>query len=101
MDLTKQPPRRPSNTIVAGIAGLARMTDKARANNNEKLGDFKYGDESGLDREVLGLIGIDSKEFAIAAGDKTDDELSQWVISKITGNTVSYTHLTLQTTPYV
>ena len=54
MDLTKQPPRRPSNTIVAGIAGLARMTDKARANNNEKLGDFKYGDESGLDREVLG-----------------------------------------------
>ncbi|AWT59476.1 MAG: hypothetical protein DF168_00666 [Candidatus Moanabacter tarae] len=85
MDLTKQPPRRPSNTIVAGIAGLARMTDKARASNNEKLGDFKYGDDSGLDREVLGLIGIDAKEFAIAAGDKTDDELSEWVISKVSG----------------
>ena len=27
MDLTKQPPRRPSNTGMAGLAGLARMTD--------------------------------------------------------------------------
>ena len=30
MDLTRQPPRRPSNAQVAGIVGLARMIDKAR-----------------------------------------------------------------------
>ena len=35
MDLTHQPPRRPSNLGVAGIVGAARMTDKARAHNAE------------------------------------------------------------------
>ena len=85
MDLTKQPPRRPSNTILAGIAGLARMADKARAFKNETLGDFKYGDDSGLDREILELIGAEAEEFADAAEEKTDDELSRWVLSKADG----------------
>ena len=41
MDLTRQPPRRPSNDRVAGIIGLARMIDKARGHNAETIGEFK------------------------------------------------------------
>ncbi|MBI1926331.1 hypothetical protein HYR99_19060 [Candidatus Poribacteria bacterium] len=54
MDLRRQPPRRPSNLSVAGIVGAARMTDKARAHNNETLGEYLYGEDSGLDRRILG-----------------------------------------------
>ena len=60
MDLTRQPPRRPSNAQVAGIVGLARMIDKARGHNAETIGEFKYGDDSGLDVEVLEFINMDA-----------------------------------------
>ena len=66
MDLTRQPPRRPSNASVAGIVGLARMIDKARGHNAETIGEFKYGDDSGLDVEVLEFINMDAAEFAEA-----------------------------------
>ena len=35
MDLTRQPPRRPTNLGIAGIVGAARLTDKARSHNAE------------------------------------------------------------------
>ena len=73
MDLTRQPPRRPSNANVAGITGLARMIDKARGHNNETIGEFKYGADSGLDVEVLEFINMGVDEFAEAA-DEMDDE---------------------------
>lgn len=72
MDLTRQPPRRPSNARVAGIVGLARMIDKARGHNAETIGEFKYGDDSGLDVEVLEFINMNAAEFADAV-DKLDD----------------------------
>ena len=75
MDLTKQPPRRPSNVNMAGIVGLARMTDKARAHNSETLAPYVYGDDSNLDTEVLGLIGMSASDFAEAADAMSDDEL--------------------------
>ena len=75
MDLTRQPPRRPSNLGVAGIVGAARMTDKARAHNNETLGDFVYGKYSGLDRRILEFLGITADAFAEAA-DESDDAAS-------------------------
>ena len=74
MDLTRQPPRRPSNAGVAGIAGLARMIDKARGHNAETIGEFKYGDDSGLDVEVLEFINMNAAEFAEAV-DELDDEV--------------------------
>ena len=74
MDLTRQPPRRPSNAHVAGIAGLARMIDKARGHNAETIGEFKYGDDSGLDVEVLEFINMNAAEFAEAV-DELDDEV--------------------------
>ena len=74
MDLTRQPPRRPSNAGVAGIIGLARMIDKARGHNAETIGEFKYGDDSGLDVEVLEFINMNAAEFAEVV-DELDDEV--------------------------
>ncbi|MCZ6680077.1 MAG: DUF5069 domain-containing protein, partial [Candidatus Poribacteria bacterium] len=82
MDLTRQPPRRPSNLSVAGIVGGARMVDKARAHNDETLGEYLYGDDSGLDRKVLEFLGIAAAEFAEAADEYEDAALSQWMLAK-------------------
>ena len=82
MDLTRQPPRRPSNLGVAGIVGAARMTDKARAHNAETLGDFVYGRYSGLDRRILEFLGITADIFAEAADEYDDAALSTWMLEK-------------------
>ena len=80
MDLTRQPPRRPSNLAVAGIVGAARMTDKARAYNNETLGEYIYGESSGLDQRVLTFLGISADAYADAAGEHDDTALGNWVL---------------------
>ena len=80
MDLTRQPPRRPSNLGVAGIVGAARMTDKARAYNEETLGEYIYGESSGLDQRVLVFLGISADDFAEAAGQRDDTALGHWVL---------------------
>ncbi|MFQ6042894.1 MAG: DUF5069 domain-containing protein [Candidatus Poribacteria bacterium] len=82
MDLRRQPPRRPSNTSVAGIVGVARMTDKARASNHGTLGEYLYGEDSGLDKTVLEFLGISAKEFAEAVEKYDDAELSAWVLER-------------------
>ena len=79
MDLTRQPPRRPSNLGIGGIVGAARMTDKARAHNDETLGEFLYGEDSGLDRKILTLLGISAEEFAEAADEHDDESLNKWI----------------------
>ena len=80
MDLTRQPPRRPTNLSVAGIVGAARMTDKARAYNNETLGEYIYGENSGLDQRVLAFLGISANAYAEAAGEHDDTALGNWVL---------------------
>lgn len=80
MDLTRQPPRRPSNLGVAGIVGAARMTDKARAYNDETLGEYIYGESSGLDQRVLVFLGISADAFAEATGERDDTALGHWVL---------------------
>ncbi|MYA72951.1 DUF5069 domain-containing protein [Candidatus Poribacteria bacterium] len=80
MNLTHQPPRRPSNLGVAGIVGAARMTDKARAYNDETLGEYIYGESSGLDQRVLVFLGISADAFAEAAGERDDTALGHWVL---------------------
>lgn len=87
MDLTRQPPRRPTNLSVAGIVGAARMTDKARAYNKETLGDFVYGNDSGLDQRILVFLGISAAAFAEAAAQHEDTELSQWMLEQGTKST--------------
>ena len=82
MDLTRQPPRRPTNLGVAGIVGAARMTDKARAHNKEMLGEFVYGRHSGLDRRILEFLGIAADDFAEAADEHGDTALSAWMLEE-------------------
>lgn len=82
MDLTRQPPRRPTNLGVAGIVGAARMTDKARAHNQEMLGEFVYGRYSGLDRRILEFLGISADDFAEAADEHNDTALSAWMLEE-------------------
>ena len=80
MDLTHQPPRRPSNLGIAGIVGVARMTDKARAHNAETLGDYIYGESSGLDQRVLTFLAISADAYAEAADEHDDAALGHWVL---------------------
>ena len=80
MDLTHQPPRRPTNLSIAGIVGAARLTDKARAHNAETLGEYLYGESSGLDRRVLEFLGISGDAYAEAADEHDDAALGQWVL---------------------
>ncbi len=80
MDLTRQPPRRPTNLGIAGIVGVARMTDKARAHNAETIGDYIYGESSGLDQQVLTFLGISADAYAEAADEHDDAALGQWVL---------------------
>ncbi len=82
MDLTRQPPRKPSNANMAGIVGLARMTDKARAWHDQTLGEFKYGETSGLDVEILKFIGMSADAFASAAAAMMDHELAKHVLAQ-------------------
>ena len=82
MDLTRQPPRRPSNVTMAGIVGLARMTDKARAANRGMLGEYVYGEASGSDMNVLNFLGISAAEFAEAVEKYDDAGISEWVLQK-------------------
>ena len=82
MDLTKQPPRRPTNANMGGIVALGRMADKARGNNDELQGVYTYGDNSGLDREVLALINMSADEFATAAGELDDQALGALALER-------------------
>ena len=80
MDLTRQPPRRPTNLGIAGIVGAARMTDKARAHNAETIGEYIYGESSGLDQQVLEFLEITADAYAEAADEHDDAALGQWVL---------------------
>lgn len=82
MDLTKQPPRGPSNLIMGGIVALARMTDKARAANDETLGAYLYGETSGLDKEVLEFINMKAEEYAEAVANSDDTALGALALER-------------------
>ena len=79
MDLTKQPPRRPTNTSMLGIVSLARLTDKARRTGQIRVGEHLYGENSGLDKIVLDFLGVSHDEFADAAQRLNDAELCDWL----------------------
>ena len=85
MDLTVQPPRRPSNTSIAGIVCLARMTDKARGHEAELIGEYKYGEDSGMDGETLAFLGMGAEEFAEAAADHDEAQLAELITQRMAG----------------
>ena len=82
MDLRIQPPRRPSNAGVAGIVGVARMTDKARAHDSGTLGEYLYGSDSGQDKALLEYLRIAAEDFEKAAAGMDDAALGGWVLEK-------------------
>lgn len=77
MDLTKNFPRS-TYDMNAGIAMLPRTTDKARAHNEGKLGEYHYN--CPLDKQVLEFYGIDSETFARKVKElKTDEKIAEWL----------------------
>ena len=74
-------PRDIRNKEVAGICGVARLTDKARAAHTGEIGSYKYGADSKQDTAILAFLGISAETFQEAAVRINDDvELGAWVL---------------------
>ena len=75
---------RPRNIVskeVAGIRGVARMADKARAARVGQIGAYKYGVDSQQDTRILAFLGISAEVFQEAAVRITNDvKLGAWVL---------------------
>jgi hypothetical protein len=61
MDLTKEFPRSPNDTL-AGIVSLPRMIDKTQANAEGTLGEYDV--DCPHDKPVLAFLGVDFATFA-------------------------------------
>ena len=74
-------PRDMLNKEVAGICGVARMTDKARAAHSGNIGSYKYGDDSEQDTAILSFLGISAEVFQEAAVRIDHDvKLGAWIL---------------------
>ena len=79
MDLTTTAPRS-SRQLFAGVAGLGRTTDKARAFLNGTLGEYHYGYDCPHDWAVFDALGIDGAKYAtMVARLQHDCEIEAWV----------------------
>ena len=74
-------PRDILNKEVAGICGVARLTDKARAAHAGKIGSYKYGADSEQDMAILAFLGISVETFqeAVLRIDH-DVKLGSWIL---------------------
>ena len=83
LDLTSEPPRSPYLRSVFGVAGTARMADKARALTCGKLGEYRFGADSSQDAAILEFLGIAEDAFRQAAYENpNDDELTEWIAAR-------------------
>ena len=74
-------PRNIINKEVAGIRGVARMADKARAAHAGEIGAYKYGTDSQQDTRILSFLGISADVFQEAAVRIINDvRLGSWVL---------------------
>ena len=74
-------PRDLLNKEVAGICGVARLTDKARAAHAGEIGRYKYGTDSKQDTAILSFLGISAETFQEAAVQIDNDvRLGAWVL---------------------
>ncbi len=75
-------PRDILSKEVAGICGVARLTDKARAEHSGELGSYKYGVDSKQDSGVLTFLGISADTFQEASIKHTNDvRLGAWILN--------------------
>jgi hypothetical protein len=72
MDLTMSHPRSPRDRL-DGIPMLPRTIDKARAFLEGKLGEYRFGDDSGYDRALFDTLGIDAESFLEGVRHSPDD----------------------------
>ena len=83
IDLARRPPRSPYDINIGGIAHLARLIDKARATGNNSLGEYWYGEDSGIDRKLLAFLEISAQNFVEAVQSyPTDGEFLNWLNPK-------------------
>ena len=74
-------PRDLLNKEVAGIFGVARLTDKARAAHAGEIGSYKYGADSEQDTAILSFLGISAEAFQEAAVRIDHDvKLGAWIL---------------------
>ncbi len=74
-------PRDMLNKEVAGICGVARLTDKARAAHTGEIGSYKYGADSKQDTGILSFLGISADAFQEAAVRiDNDTRFGMWVL---------------------
>ena len=74
-------PRDILNKEVAGICGVARLTDKARAAHAGEIGSYKYGADSEQDTAILSFLGISAEAFQEAAVRIDHDvKLGAWIL---------------------
>lgn len=84
MDLTKGPPRSPKSTAILGCVAVARMADKGRAQLAGKIGEYKYGNDSGMDKATLEFLGLTADAFLEALKACPDDAaLGAWLRPKV------------------
>ena len=72
-DLTAGPPRSPYSGSLCGVVLLARIADKGRAALAGTAGEYRYGADSGLDRDVLEYLRIPVDEFTELLRDADDE----------------------------
>jgi len=78
VDLTTRPPRTPYDRAIAGIYGLLRMADKARAAKINKLNGYIYN--CPIDQAILKFLNLSADTFQDAAYHHVNNiELSEWV----------------------
>jgi len=81
LDLTKQFPRSPRDTSIAGYVVAARCVDKCRAVLAETAGEYHSG--CPLDEVWLNFAGIKYKAFKKFVATGADDAtISEWVAKK-------------------
>ena len=80
VDLTASPPRSARAKDVAGICGVARMADKARAARAGKIEDYIYGRRFRTRCPHPDFLGISATDFQDAAVNNPNDlEIGEWV----------------------
>ena len=80
MDLTKGPPRSPKSAAILGCVAVARMADKGRGQLAGKIGEYKYGSDSGMDKATLEFMGVTADELLNALRSCPDDaSLEAWL----------------------
>ena len=74
-------PRDMLNKEVAGICGVARLTDKARAAHAGEIGRYKYGTDSKQDTAILSFFNISAEAFQeVAVKIDNDVKLGAWIL---------------------